>query len=83
MSSIIFLRPEKDGVYRLIYLNLTCLTSQWPTIILKWILSTKSLNVYQNCFMASIDIEDAYCSIPIKAEDRKFLRFKCDEDLYE
>lgn len=28
VSSIIFLRPEKDGVYRLIYLNLKCLTSQ-------------------------------------------------------
>ena len=32
--------------------------------------------------MASIDIKDAYYSIPIKAEDRKFLRFKWDEDLY-
>ena len=30
--------------------------------------------------MASIDIKDAYYSIPIK--DRKFLRFKWDEDIY-
>ena len=33
--------------------------------------------------MASIDIKDVYYSIPIKAEDRKVLCFKWDEDLYE
>lgn len=33
--------------------------------------------------MASIDMKDAYYSIPIKTEDRKFLRFKWDADLYE
>jgi len=29
----------------------------------------------QNCFMASIDLKDAYCSVPIFVEQQKFLKF--------
>ena len=28
------------------------------------------------CFMASVDLRDAYCSIPIASEDRKFWMFE-------
>ena len=35
-----------------------------------------------NCFMASIDLKDAYYSIPIKALDRKLVSFKWKEQIY-
>ena len=36
-----------------------------------------------SCFMASIDMKDAYHSIPIKSEGRKYLRFKWQDQFYE
>lgn len=38
------------------------------TTILKWTHSAR-----HECFMASVDLKDAYYSIPIAEEDRKFL----------
>ena len=37
----------------------------------------------KDCFFGSIDLKDAYFSINIHNEDRKFFRFKFDEVLYE
>ena len=37
----------------------------------------------QNCFMASIDLKDAYFSIPIACEHRKYLRFQWRDKLYQ
>ena len=39
--------------------------------------------IAQNCFMSSIDMKDAYYSIPIRYSDRKFLRFQWDKVLYQ
>ncbi len=39
--------------------------------------------VTPNCFMASLDLKDAYYSLPIRAGDRKFLRFIWRDELYE
>ena len=39
--------------------------------------------VTPNCFMASIDMNDAYYPIPVKSEDRKYLRFKWEDQFYE
>ena len=36
-----------------------------------------------NCFMASIDLKDAYFSAPIAKEHRKFLRFTWQQKVYE
>ena len=36
-----------------------------------------------NCFMASIDLTDAYYSVPIANEHRKYLRFYWQGSLYE
>ena len=36
-----------------------------------------------NCFMALIDLKDAYYSIPIEQDDRKFLRFKWRGQLWQ
>ena len=39
--------------------------------------------VKQNCYMASMDLWDAYYTIPISAEFRKYLRFECQGKLYQ
>lgn len=39
--------------------------------------------VKPGCFMASIDLKDAYYSIPVAKEDRKFLMFQRKETLYQ
>lgn len=35
------------------------------------------------CFMASVDLKDAYYSIPIAQEDRKFLMFEWKRKYYQ
>ena len=37
----------------------------------------------KDCFLASIDLTNAYYLIPIRPEDRKFLRFRLEGVLYE
>jgi hypothetical protein len=37
----------------------------------------------KNCYMAKIDLQDAYYSVPIDKEHRKYLRFKFFGILYE
>ncbi len=39
--------------------------------------------VDKNCFMASIDLKDTYYSIPIRKEDRKYLRFFWNGNFYQ
>lgn len=46
-------------------------------------LSTITRLVTQNCYMASVEMKDAYFSIPIRSSDRKFLRFIWEGELYE
>ena len=36
-----------------------------------------------NCFMASLDLKDAYYSLPVITAGRKFLRFIWSGELYE
>jgi len=36
-----------------------------------------------NCFMASVDLKDAYYSIKIKEEHQKFLKFKFKDKFYK
>ena len=72
----IFLFPKKDGTFRLI-LNL----KRFNEFVMHHHFKMDSLQtiiklVTPNCFMASIDMKDAYYSIPVKSEDRKYLRFK-------
>ena len=37
----------------------------------------------QNCFMASIDIKDAYYSVPISENDQKYLKFEWNDAIYK
>lgn len=41
------------------------------------------LLIKQNCFMGSIDLTDAYYTVPVAKEHRKYLRFTWRNSLYE
>ena len=81
--SPIFLRPKPDGSHRLI-LNLKSLNkhvlyrhfkmdSIWTAIRL----------MTPNCFMASVDIKDAYYSVHIAQKHQKYLKFIWNNKLYK
>lgn len=81
--SSIFLTPERDGSYRLI-LNL----KKFNRLVVNHHFKVDSLYtitklLVPNCFMASIDLQDAYYSVPIKASDRKLVSFKWKEQIYQ
>ena len=81
--SNVFLRPKKDGTHRLI-LNLKRFNESVSHYHFKMdSLSTITKLVTQNCYMASVDMKDAYYSIPIRSSDRKFLRLIWEGELYE
>lgn len=81
--SKIFIIPKLDGSYRLI-LNLKKLNEFIKTEHFK-LEDDKIVRrlMTANCFMASVDLQDAYYLIPIREADRKFLRFTFDGNLYE
>ena len=67
-----------------IILNLKKLHDHVPYIHLKMDTIKSVLNlVTQNCYMAKIDINDAYYSIPIIPEHQKFLKFTLQGKLYK
>jgi len=73
--SSLFVRPKKDGSYRTI-LNLKNLNKECDTYHFK-IESIKQVihMITPGCFLASLDIRDAFYSIPIYIEHNKFLKF--------
>lgn len=46
-------------------------------------LSTGTKLIEKNCYMASIDLKDAYYSVSIKPADRKYLRFSWRGSLFQ
>lgn len=81
--SKIFLIPKPDGSYRLI-LNLKKLNKFIETIHFKLedIRMVRDL-VRRDCFMATLDLKDAYYLVSIEKSYRKYLRFEFDGKLYE
>ena len=74
--SNIFIRSKKDGSHRLI-LNL----KEFNKNIAYYHFKMDSLNtiiklMQKDCFMASIDIKDAYYSIAVREPDQKYLQFQ-------
>ena len=81
--SDIFLRDKKDGSHRMI-LNLKNLNLYAAKAHFKMdTLHTVTHLIERDCFMASIDLKDAYYSVPITREDRKYLRFLWQGTLFQ
>lgn len=81
--SNIFLRPKPNGKKRLI-LNLKSLNKYIETQHFKLEdLRTAIKLVNKNCFMATLDLKDAYFLVKIHPESRKYLRFMWNKNVYE
>ena len=81
--SDIFLAQKPNGKYRLI-LNLKNLNRFISTKHFKLEdgrTVTKLMN--QNCFMASLDLKNAYYLVPMHRSSQRYLRFKFDNTLFE
>ncbi len=80
--SQVFLRDKKDGTYRFI-LNLKTLNKHVEKCHFK-MESIKQIvaMVQKDCWMASIDLKDAYYTLPIHPDSRKYLKFVWDQ-VYE
>lgn len=81
--SKIFLVPKQSGGFRLV-LNLKDLNEFVSTEHFK-LEDHKTVikMVTKDCFMATVDLTDAYYLISIREQDRKFLRFYFEKELYE
>jgi hypothetical protein len=73
--SNVFLRPKKNGTYRLI-LNLKELNEdiEYSKFKMETLHSIVKL-MRPNCFMASLDLSDAYYSVPVAPEHQLYLCF--------
>ncbi|MEW8548280.1 MAG: reverse transcriptase domain-containing protein [Candidatus Thiodiazotropha sp.] len=82
--SNIFMRSKSDGGTRVI-LNLKPFNEQFVEKIHFKMESLKSaINAMsRNCYFASVDLKDAYYSIPIRMTDRKFFRFYWQNQKYQ
>lgn len=74
--SNIFTRPKKEGRVRVIlnlkqFNELFMMTNHFKMETL----NTAINSIRPNCFFGSVDLADAYYSIPITKNDRKFFRF--------
>ena len=81
--SNIFIWPKKDGSYRLI-LNLRYVNQfvQYHHFKMENLKSAITL-MSPNCYMASIDLKDAYYSVSIDTNHRKYLRFTWENQLFQ
>ncbi len=81
--STVFLRDKKDGSFRMI-LNLKDLNHsvEYKHFKMDTIKSAITL-ISPGCFMASVDWKDAYFTVAIHPDYRKYLRFSWGGKLYE
>ena len=82
--SNIFLRKKKDGVkYRMI-LNLKPLNKsvEYSHFKMDSLETAKSL-VRKDCFVASVDLSDAYFCVPLHQDCIKMVKFEFRDELYE
>ena len=81
--SNIFLRPKKDGSFRMI-LNLRELNK----FVMHHHFKMESIHtctqlMRPGCYMASIDLKDAYYLVPVARQHKKFLKFIWKGRLYQ
>ena len=81
--SNIFVREKKDGNFRMI-LNLSVLNEsvEYKKFKMETLQSIVKL-LRPDCFMASLDLKDAYYSVPIAEEHQLYLRFRWNGKLYQ
>lgn len=81
--SNVFCRPKADGSVRIILnlreLNLDIAYSHFKMETLSHVLQL----VTPGCYLASVDLKDAYFSFPIQPQDRKYLRFFWEGELLQ
>ena len=81
--SNIFTRPKKDGGHRVI-LNLKKLNEDITYHHFKMDTFMSAIQmITPGCYMASIDLKDAYYSVPIADEYQKYLKFEWANALYK
>ena len=81
--SNIFIQPKNNGKYRLI-LNLAKFNKNTNYRHLKMeSLNTAMHLISKNWYFTSVDLCDAYYSVPIASEHRKYLRFTWKQQMYE
>ena len=81
--SNIFLRPKKDGSFRFI-LDLTWVNTHVQYEHFKMHSLNTALEMMRpQCWMGSVDLKDAYYTVPIMKEHRKFLRFRWAGELFQ
>ena len=80
--SPIFTTSKKDGSARMI-LNLKGFNRFMEYRHFKRESSTVVNMVKPNCFMASVDLKDAYYSVPIALEHQKYFKFSWEGQLYK
>ena len=83
LISCIFTRPKKSGGIRII-LDLSKLNESVEYHHFKMDnFHTAAQVITQDCYMASIDLQDAYYSVPIHDQSRKYLKFMWQEQLFQ
>jgi hypothetical protein len=81
--SSVFLRPKPNGSHRLI-LDLTRMNENVEYQHFKMTSLQTAIDMLRpGAYMGSVDLRDAYYSLRIKPEDRKYLRFVWNDTLYE
>jgi hypothetical protein len=81
--SPIFIMPKKDGDVRLI-LNLKKLNESVENFHFKMEnIHTALKLITKDCWMASLDLKDAYYSVPIHPESQNFLKFSYKGGLFK
>ena len=81
--SNVFIGPKKDGTFRMI-LNLKPLNEFVDYHHFEMDTFRTALKLIRpGCFMGSVDLKDAYYSIPIAEEDRKFFMFQWKGEYYQ
>ena len=80
--SNIFTRKKKDGGHRMI-LDLSELNDFIVYRHFKMdTFETARALITKDCYMASLDLRDAYYSVPIASSDRKFFKFSWNNSMY-
>lgn len=81
--SPIFLRPKPDGSHRVIF-NLKSLNNSVVYHHFKIDTLEKAIKlITPGCYMSSLDLKDAYYSIPIASEQQHYLKFCWKIVLYQ